>query len=159
MATAVDVAYHTFANDLENVNFSSIRAGVEDERDSWKVKQKDEVTDLLERSFLNWLEMALMNGALTTPNGGKLPISKAEKFAPHKFQGRTWKYINPLQDAKTNVILRDEDWKTDEEIAAENGDSEFADNVKDHERANKQRADAGLDERPEQKDTTNASQD
>jgi lambda family phage portal protein len=146
MATALDVAYHTFANDLENVNFSSIRAGVIDERDGWRVRQQDEVDDLLERSFLHWLEMALLNGALTTPQGTKLPASKFDKFAEHEFQGRTWQWVDPLKDAKTNEIMRDNTWKSDQDISIEVSGKEFIDNAVDHQRANTLRSTMGLQE-------------
>jgi hypothetical protein len=39
VASAIGAAYSTLANDLENVNYSSIRAGVLDERDEWMVIQ------------------------------------------------------------------------------------------------------------------------
>ena len=144
MATALDIAYHTFSNDLENVNFSSIRAGVLDERDAWRMRQEDEKDDFLNRVFENWLRFALLNGAIKTKNGASIPASRYEKFNAYEFQGRTWQWVDPLKDAQYNEILRDNQWKTDQVIASEVSGKELSDNIAGQARANELRESAGL---------------
>ena len=39
IASGLGIAYHTLANDLSDVNFSSARAGTLEERDNWIVLQ------------------------------------------------------------------------------------------------------------------------
>lgn len=151
-ATGLDIAYHTYANDLEGVNFSSIRAGVLDERDGWIMRQEDEKDDFLHRVFMRWLEYALLNGALITPSGRPLPATKFDKFAVHDFQGRRWPWVDPVKDANANVIMRDQTWKTDQEITSERG-GDFTDNIRAHAEANQMRETAGLTE-----DTQEATQ-
>lgn len=148
-ATGLDIAYHTYANDLENVNFSSIRAGVLDERDGWVMRQEDEKDDFLHRVFMRWLEYALLNGAIMTPNGRSLPAVKYEKFAVHHFQGRRWPWVDPVKDANANVIMRDESWKTDQQITSEMG-GDFIDNTTMHAEANQMRIDKGLTAEPQE---------
>ncbi len=142
-ATGLDIAYHTYANDLEGVNFSSIRAGVLDERDSWIMRQEDEKDDFLERVFSHWLEYALLNGAINTPQGNPLPATKHNKFFPHNFQGRRWQWVDPVKDVTSNIMMRDEGWKTDAKITAEMG-ADFVDNLTQYADAEAMREAKGL---------------
>jgi lambda family phage portal protein len=88
IATGYGCAYNTLANDLENVNFSSIRAGTLEERDHWMRIQRWLVGVLLDPVYLEWLGSALLAGVITMPNGSALPAAKRAKFAAHEWQGR-----------------------------------------------------------------------
>lgn len=82
IASALRVSYNGLANDLEGVNYSSIRAGLLDERDIWKLLQRSLVENYCERVFFEWLEHMLMSSKLN------LPLSKLDKFNKPKFIGR-----------------------------------------------------------------------
>jgi len=47
--------------------------------------------------------MALLNGAVTMPNGSALPATKLDKFSAHTWQGRTWEWVDPESDANAIV--------------------------------------------------------
>lgn len=98
MACGLEVSYPNLCNDYEAVNFSSIRAAVLDERDSWRKKQKWFGESWLEPIFTEWLRLALANGALTLPNGSPLPLAKIGKFMAHSWQFRGWKWVDPVKD-------------------------------------------------------------
>lgn len=128
VASGLMVAYNGLANDLEGVNYSSIRAGVIEERDCWTDLQEYFIEALADRIHADWLEMALLNGAIAYPTGNALPASKLDKFLAHKFTGRRWQWVDPRNDADANVIAVQRGWTTDSQIAAERG-SDWWDNI------------------------------
>jgi lambda family phage portal protein len=98
VASGFNVTYNGLANDLENVNFSSIRAGVIEERDQWMTLQKwfDEV--FLRVVYEEWLKVSLLKGIIKLPSGFSLPASRLEKFKAHHWQGRRWQWVDPAKD-------------------------------------------------------------
>jgi lambda family phage portal protein len=98
ISSGANVAYHGLGNDLEGVNFSSIRAGTLEERDSWMELQDWMIDALLVPIYRDWLEMSLLTGAITMPNGSALPAAKFNKFFSHGWQGRRWAWVDPVKD-------------------------------------------------------------
>lgn len=116
VASALGVSYNSLANDLEGVNFSSIRHGMNDERDMWRIKQKWLIEDFCKKVFSAWLEMSLLTGAVN------LPLSRFEKFNNPHFMPRGWKFVEPLKDAQANVINVENGFKSRTKIMAEQGE-------------------------------------
>lgn len=121
LSSGLNVAYNGLANDLEGVNFSSIRAGVLDERDSWIDLQAFFIEDVLDRVHDEWLSLALLAGAITYPNGSALPALKFDKFREHAFAGRRWQWVDPMKDAEANKTAVREGTKSRSQVAAEQG--------------------------------------
>jgi len=99
-ASGVGVGYHNLANDLEGVNFSSIRSGTLEERDQWMALQDWLVHAFLTPVYEAWLASALVRGIITMPNGSALPAAKLDKFMAHHWQGRRWQWVDPLKDVE-----------------------------------------------------------
>lgn len=104
IATGWGVAYHSLANDLEGVSFSSIRSGTLEERDRWTHDQEWFIGCFIEPVYKQWLQMALLSGAIVMPNGSALPASKAAKFARHEWQARRWEWVDPQSDMNAKVL-------------------------------------------------------
>lgn len=104
IASGLGITYHGLANDLEGVNFSSIRSGTLEERDSWMVLQSWFVEAFMRPVFGNWLRWALTMGAITFPNGSALPVAKFDKFAEHAWLGRRWGWVDPLKDIEASRL-------------------------------------------------------
>jgi ribosomal protein L12E/L44/L45/RPP1/RPP2 len=102
-ASGLNVAYHGLGNDLEGVNFSSIRSGVLEERDQWMALQNWFTEALLDPVYTDLIEVGLLYGAFTLPNGAPLPAAKRDKFAAHQWQGRRWQWVDPLKDIKASL--------------------------------------------------------
>ena len=96
MSAGLGVAFSSLSNDLSDVNFSSIRAGLIEERETWKGLQKLFVEAVNDRVFSEWLLMALTTGAVN------LPLSRYEKFNVPKWTGRRWAWVDPLKDVEAN---------------------------------------------------------
>ena len=98
MAAGLNVSYPTLCNDYADLNYNSIRATQQDDRDQWRKYQAWFKGAWLDRIFSRWLRMALAAGALTMPNGSALPAGKIGKFSARQWQFRGWESNDPLKD-------------------------------------------------------------
>ena len=121
IASGLGVAYNTLSNDLEGVNFSSIRTGVLEERDNWMVIQNWFIESFLLDVFETWLKWALVNGQITLPTGGALPSSRLDIFNKPVWQGRRWQWVDPLKDVQANVEAIKAGLKSRRRVIAEQG--------------------------------------
>jgi lambda family phage portal protein len=117
IANGLGVLYNTFRNDLESVNFSSLRAGSLTERDRWKMEQRFLVASFCEVIFARWLRMFLLSG-----ENKNLPFSKYEKFLADNWQPRRWQWVDPRADATANKTKLEMKVTSRRRICAELGD-------------------------------------
>lgn len=97
VASGFGVSYATLANDLTQVNYSSIRAGLLDERDNWRAWQRVFAEQFLEPVYSDWLDLALLGDRLN------LPAAKFEKFNRPVFTGRRWAWVDPKNDIEAEL--------------------------------------------------------
>lgn len=121
IASGFNVAYNSLANDLEGVNFSSIRSGTLEERDNWMLIQRWLTGAFLDPVFDGWLDSALLMGAILMPNGSALPAAKRQKFRAHEFQGRRWQWVDPLKDINASVVALENGLASPYTIAGQQG--------------------------------------
>ena len=121
IAAGLDVAYNGLANDLEGVNYSSIRAGVLEERDQWMVLQSWFIESFLEPVFAEWLPLAMLNQVIVMPNGSALPVAKIDKFKAHEWQGRRWSWVDPQKDIEAARLAVQSGVASPQQIAAQQG--------------------------------------
>ena len=121
ISSGLDVAYNSLANDLEGVNYSSIRAGVLEERDQWGTLQNWFIDALLEPIYAEWFPRAMLAGAITMPNGSALPLAKQEKFSAHEWQGRRWSWVDPMKDIEAARLEIKTGIASPQMVAARNG--------------------------------------
>jgi lambda family phage portal protein len=121
IGSGLNVSYHSLANDLEGVNFSSIRSGTLEERDEWMVVQGWFISQFLEPVYEGWLRSSLLKGAIVMPNGSALPAAKFQKFMAHEFMGRRWQWVDPMKDIQASVIAVDKGLASPYKIAAQQG--------------------------------------
>lgn len=121
ISSAFGVAYPSLGNDLEGVNFSSIRSGVLEEREEWMVIQSWLIAVALVPVFEDWLAWALMRSAIRLPNGSALPAGKIDKFLEHTWQGRRWAWVDPKKDIDASVTAIENNLASPQQIAAQTG--------------------------------------
>lgn len=114
IASGFDVAYSSFANDLENVNYSSIRAGVLEERDTWRCEQRELIEHFMEPVFQRWLPFFLLSGT-------DLPYSKMWKWKMSTWIPRSFAWISPQEDTQAMLLMLQNNLTTPQKIAAESG--------------------------------------
>lgn len=128
ISSGLGVAYNTLSNDLEGVNFSSIRTGVLEERDNWMMIQKFVIENWLDDLFSTWLKWALISSAIKLPNGASLPASKFDKFNAATWIGRRWQWVDPFKDIQANVAAINNGLKSRSDVVAEQG-RDFGDTI------------------------------
>lgn len=121
IAAGLGVSYNSLANDLEGVNYSSIRAGVLEERDMWMAEQGWLIEAFLRPVYEGWLRSALLAQAVTYPGGSALPATKLDKFLAHHWQGRRWAWVDPQKDIEANIAAINAKLKSRREVIAEQG--------------------------------------
>ena len=90
----VAASYNTLANDLEGVNYSSIRQGVLHERDMWRVLQYWYIDTVKQAQFSAWLEWWLLTG------NSPYSIVDFDRLNHPEFTPRSWPWVDPDKDSK-----------------------------------------------------------
>lgn len=103
IASGWGVAYNSLANNLENVNFSSIRSGVIEERDNWMAIQDSLIQQWLRPMAYDLVASSLLMGKIVMSNGSALPSGKLLKFRAHSWQGRRWSWVDPRADIEASI--------------------------------------------------------
>ena len=98
VASGWGVGFNIFANNLTGVSYSSIRAGVLDEREYWKDDQSLLTEELLEPVYADWLRVQLLSQMVA------LPLSKFQKFNCPVFTGRRWAWVDPMKDIEAAIL-------------------------------------------------------
>lgn len=105
IASGFGVAYNNLANDLEGVNFSSIRQGTLDEREHWKELQEWLIESLCQPVFEAWLPRALLAGLITV-KGRPLKAERVDRYSDVAWQPRRWQWIDPQADVNAAVASK-----------------------------------------------------
>lgn len=98
IASGLGVFYNSLAGDLSDVNLSSIRAGLLEERLMWKACQEFYVEHLCRRVFINWLKSAVLAGAVN------IRPRDLDLFSEPTFQPVRWPLTDPLKDIQTQRL-------------------------------------------------------
>lgn len=120
IAAGLGASYNTLAQDLEGVNFSSIRQGTLDEREHWKDVQEWLCECLVRPVFDEWLRYSLLSGQITIGRR-PLPASKLDKYSEVEFQPRRWQWIDPRADVESAVTAKNNLLMSPSKIMREQG--------------------------------------
>jgi len=121
IASGLGVSYNSLSNDLEGVNYSSIRTGVLEDREAWKAMQEWMAERFMRRIYLHWLPQALALGVIRGPRGAPLPMSQVAKFSSHTWRPRRWDWVDPLKDTNANIAAINNGLKSRQQIIRETG--------------------------------------
>ena len=129
--TGLGVSYNSSANDLEGVNFSSMRSGLQEERNGWMIKQSFFKETVCIPVYESWLKSALNCGALAP----LYPIN-LERYLEHYWQGRRWQWVSPKEDVTSASMSEQMGYKSKIDIINELGGS-LEDIFRDRDRVKK----------------------
>jgi len=104
-AAGFGVPYNDLAQDLENVNFSSIRQGTLDSRENWKLLQGWFIRSFLQKVYLRWLKFALLDQKILV-KGRPLKAENIAKYKRVVWQGRRWAWIDPRSEVEAAVASK-----------------------------------------------------
>jgi lambda family phage portal protein len=100
IASGLDVSYHALFSDLTDVNYSSIRQGTLDERETWLMFQEDYIEAVKEPIFAAWLGMAMLSGAVSVGS-----MRDFDRYNKPYFIGRRWDWVDPRNDAQARLLM------------------------------------------------------
>ncbi len=124
IASGLNLSYNTLASDLEGVNFSSIRSGVLEDRESYKCLQEEFISAVLRPMFRRrgaWLDCWLLKGNSGFTAADAERLRNADTWLP-----RRWEWVDPEKDQNANRIAVEMGWKTSSDVAAEQGKDYYA---------------------------------
>lgn len=119
-AAGANVSYASMTGDLRDVNFSSIRQGVLDERDGYRMLQGELDEQFCDPVFEGWLDMALLTGQLRMPS----PLTDEARqmiLDAVTWRGRGWSWVDPLKDAQAQILSVGAGFKSRHMVCAEMG--------------------------------------
>jgi len=120
IASGLGISYHSLSNDLEGVNYSSIRAGVLEDREIFKGLQNWFIRGLIRPVYEEWIRNAYIMEAITI---GPRPLARGPKeYYPAHYQARRWAWVDPQKDGTANQIALASRLKSHSQIMREQGD-------------------------------------
>lgn len=103
LASAWNISYEDLSNDRENVNYSSIRAGLVNDRDVYKAIQSFIIEKFLSNVYEEFLKNSILNKSIKKFNGKFLDINDFEKFSNHQWRGRGFAWVDPQKDISASI--------------------------------------------------------
>jgi len=104
-AAGANISYSSMTGDLREVNYSSIRQGVLDERDGYRMLQQALIDHLCGPVYEDWAGLALLSGQLRIP----VPSTGEEYQALREaceWQPRGWTWVDPRNDVESAIEAR-----------------------------------------------------
>jgi len=101
IAMGMEVTYEQLTGDLEDVNLSSIRAGLVEFRRRCEAFQNNIIVHQFCRPFAaKWLDIAVLSKAISIPDYTKNRALYINAF----WNADAWAYVDPEKDVKTSIL-------------------------------------------------------
>lgn len=123
VAMALGYCYNILFGDLSDVNYSSLRGGLQNQREGSKMGQQWFIDDAFERMHSAWLKMSLLTGALP------FRFSEFDRLNQKEFKARRWQWVDPKNDADTAVLLIQNKLATRSEMISDRTGGDFEETV------------------------------
>lgn len=102
IACGLGVSYNALANDLEGVNFSSLRQGALSERELWMRLQDWWIEWVTKPIYRRAMAYAIRAGRVLRRNGDTYPLDRLDALTEVTAQGRRWPWVDPLKDMQAH---------------------------------------------------------
>jgi len=94
VAAGVGVSFESISKNFSESNYSSSRLSLLEERDTYRVLQRFMIENFHQEVFNNWLEMAVLSGALNLPAYETNP----DRYRASKWVPRCWEWVDPQRE-------------------------------------------------------------
>lgn len=135
-----NLPYNSVASDLESINYSSYKAGMNDARDGFKYLQQLVTRKLMRRWYREWLPYAFMTGKVSLPSNDLDRIKKSDRWKP-----RRWSGLEPLKEVQADILAVEAGFDSQRNIIEENYDRDIEDVFDDMEHDQELAEEHGLD--------------
>lgn len=121
ISSGLGVSYASLSGDLEGVNYSSIRAGVLEDRESWKALQTWFVESFVQPVYEAWVRSLVLASLPILPGGGRLRDADVDRYLAASYQPRRWAWVDPQKDTQANIDAVNAGLKSRGEVIREQG--------------------------------------
>jgi len=139
MSNGLNVSSPTLSNDYSDVNYSSLRQALLEDREGWRCVQADMEDDFEQPLFDEWYDW-------TTNITERISISDAkrnqEPEVAHQFRG--WPWVDPLKEVKAQVEAVNNNLRTRQSVMSDTDGSDFLEIVDELRDENEALEDRGL---------------
>lgn len=115
IAAGLGVSHASLTGNLSQVNYSSIRAGLLTERDTWRTLQSWFADQFLTPLFEEWLRAAWSAGRLSLR---MMP----DEYGAHRWQARGWDWVDPVKDVQAQALAVAFGFTTRGRVVAQSGE-------------------------------------
>lgn len=115
--SAQGISYEVAARDMSQVNYSSARQGLLEDRNTYEMEQQFFKDHFLSEVYEEFLEAAVLAGIIRIPDF----FNNKEAYLKHEWIAPGMKWIDPKKEADANKIMLDNNLTTLESIAASTG--------------------------------------
>jgi len=114
-AAGLDVAATSLSGDLSMVNYSSIRAGLLDERDTYRQLQGWMIESLHDPVYRIWLQQAVLTGMV------KIPATDVSRWFDVVWRSRGWAWVDPFKEVQAAKLSESYGFRTMSQITGDHG--------------------------------------
>lgn len=115
IAASLGVMGFSLSGDMSQVNYSSARVGLGEERDIWRMLQQFVAERFCREVYHRWLDAALLVGRL------ELNASQYAQVRNPLWRARGWRYVDPQKEIAANIDALNANLATYTDILADQG--------------------------------------
>lgn len=124
LANGLNVSSPTLSNNYGDVNYSSLRQALLEDREGWRCIQAEMIDGFYQPFFDEWYDWATnVTGRI------KIPTTKIGVVPAIVWQPRGWPWIDPLKEVKAQVEAINAKLRTRQSIIAETSGADFIETV------------------------------
>ena len=117
LSASLGISYSTLSRYSSQSNYSSSRLDVLQDQESFKALQAQLREIVLFRVYKEWLEIAVLSGALQLPNYQTEP----ERYEMARFMFKSTGWVDPFKECQSNKLAVESGFKLQSSVLAEQG--------------------------------------
>lgn len=141
IGAALEIPYDVLIKEY-NASYSASRAALQDAWDAFRMRRQWFVSDFCQPAYEIWLAEAVARGRISAPGFFTDPLLRAA-WCGARWIGPVQSSLDPLKEAKADVLLTQHAVKTHEQITRERGGGDWEENAEQLKRENELLSAAG----------------
>ncbi len=122
IANGLNVSSPSLSNNYSDVNYSSLRQAILEDREGWRCIQREMINGFYQPLFDEWYDWTVHVMQLV-----EVPPSRRHLDPAVVWQPRGWAWIDPLKEVNAQVTAINENLRTRQSIIAETSGADFRD--------------------------------
>jgi len=124
LANGLNVSAPTLSNDYSDVNYSSLRQALLEDREGWRCIQAEMIDGFYQPLFDEWHDWTLNVTQRIKPPRNKRHLDPVVAWQP-----RGWPWVDPLKEVKAQIAAIGGNLRTRQSIIAETSGADFTETV------------------------------